>query len=298
MSNFLNSYKPGSITSVRQPATVMMKHIGIYGQFGAGKTRTAATRSEFWPGVVPAKETIYLEDMIWITAENALGTLAALNVWPAYVVDVLAMLRPDETNAAKPVARDALQAVNWVIQELEHLKKTTKAKYVVVDTASNFQQLIVAAVFKTNPDPKAGQSNWGIIGNLMSQFVLSLELDYQTIWLLHPDQNMDSLVAMNSKLPNDVLASRESAAVSRGTAHDGSVRPSLSGKAARSAILGSIDVLFWLDVVSEQGKPVRYLRQLGTEDAQGKSRFEGILADKELPNLKAIAAKIEKGVGR
>lgn len=297
MSNFKATYKPGMFS---QPKLLLAtpKRYSLYGQFGSGKTRTAATLSKYFPQTVPAPEPVILHDMVWVAAEDGLATLAALNIHPKYVLNMIEMQQRSSDGAT---AADALQAADWIEKELTYIRNNDpEVDICVVDTVTAFNASIVDAWFakdeKTNvetsgkPNP---QRTWGKIGSTCNGFFNHIQiLGFKSVWLAHPGENQDLLVSQQSKIESSVQESRSASNIARTSIHGGPIEMAMQG-GFRKTVNGSVDINFWLTMETKNGKTRRVLKHLGDSMAGGKSRFEHILADSEEPNLLAIETKIK-----
>jgi len=306
MSNFRNTYRPGSISKVRNvTAQRMMGSVLIYGPFGAGKTRTAATWSPHCPAKLPATEMTYLRDQIWVCAENGLATLMGLNIWPGYVIDLVDLMTEDPAQPEKLVARDFQQAMMWAEREIGHIRKNDpEVTTVVVDTVTSLNAKLQYSMFSraeqaAQEEKRAvnGQVVWGEIGRTGAAFFNFIQLQgLKSCWLAHPAENMDSLIADQAKIDANTAQSRDASATARGTVTVGTIKPAMSGGIFQKAVKGPIDFQFYIDLETKNGKTERVLKTVGTNTAEGKSRAEHILAASEAPNLLAIEAKLNKAV--
>jgi hypothetical protein len=152
---------------------------------------------------------------------------------------------------------------------------------------------IVDACFENAEAEADPRQIWGTVGRICNGFFSHVQiLGFKSCWLAHPGENQDFLVANQAKVKSDVQASREASNLARTSVHGGSVEMAVQG-GFKKKVNGRVDVNFWVKVETKNGKTRRVLKHLGDDTAGGKSRFEGILADSEEPNLLAIEAKIK-----
>lgn len=267
--------------------------IVITGLPGAGKTTLAAT---MFSGEVAKRLTlssdelakapwIELKGAVWIEAdEQGLVALQAKKMRPEFVLSL-----PTLVNARNGNFPAALRDLHAYLAEA----KEAGATGLVLDTVTSFggQWLLPHYV----DGSENGFAGWQSVAQEQTRILLAGQaLGLRQVWLAQPTENKLETVAQSNKGTDLDKAKALSQSVSGGSNY---VVPAISGKAFPPVLNAQCSISGWLRSRSVNGKRSRELLPFGGDGSQGKTRYEGILGEKEPADLWALDAKIMSVLG-
>lgn len=299
-------------------ANALAADIVSLGPPGEGKSIFAASGSEFWPGqeeivrrykeskrwtltgadsaARPRFEPIVLEDMAWLAADSA--PVAGLNEMGIVVPTVLDL-------QAFMFDVGPLKALFQMGEFLNDLLPK-KIKFLVFDTVSNFDKVLVPACFaKFENDPAKTVQIWTEVGRAHTR----LRGDLKTAagrrggnihTLMHGKASGDA-----KELP-DSNKWKEMAVLAQEAQGKEPISGDVTGKSA-NLYKGHSNFMFVIKRVDPRPKsPAEEIKdpsvptwwahtQVG--DWETKSRFMALIRDKEPADLKAIFARIQSMLG-
>lgn len=261
----------------------------ITGLPGAGKTSLAA--SLFSPKVtehlglsseaLKTTAEVRLPGSLWIAAdEDGIKALQGKKLRPRWTLDLASLKRDANGNMSL-----ALRNLHAYIEEA----KGAGCTGFVVDTATAFGALLVAEFVDGSENTFAG---WQTVGNEQLKLLnLGKELGLRQVWLCQPVQNKleeQALAEETNKKGSQEKADLLSAkAAAQGLAGGTSlILPALSGKMFPPVLNAQCSISGWLRKIAlNGGKSKREWLPYGGDGCQGKARYEGILKDREEPDL-------------
>lgn len=265
----------------------------ITGLPGAGKTTLAA--SAFSPDVgarlaMPAKEikdkpVIVLETAIWIGFDNQ-STLAlrGKRIKPRWHLDMATLIKLANGNVS--------QAIRDLHAYVEAAAEAGATGY-VVDTATSFGGQWLVPEYVTGSDN--GFTGWQTVGNEQLKLLnLGKDLGLRQWWLAQPTENKLETLAQSSKATEADKAKAQAQSVAGGSNY---VVPALSGKVFPPVLNAQCSVSGWLQAREVNGKTTRTWMPYGGDGSRGKTRYEGILDQKEPADLFAMDQKILAAIG-
>lgn len=268
--------------------------IVVTGLPGSGKTSLAATL--FSPEVgkrlaqgqsdAAKREPLTLKGAIWVEADDqGLVSLKAHKIFPEFTLNLNTLT--NERNGDLPAAIRDLHAY---ITEAA----TMGAVGMVVDTITSFGQQWLVRHYVDNGDN--GFAGWQAVANEQQKLLaLGQKLGLRQVWLAQPAENKLE-VAASARGSSDLDKAKALAqGVSGGTNF---IVPSIAGKSFPPTLNSQCSMSSWLRARVLNGKRVREFLPFGGDGSQGKTRYEGILAEKEPADLAAMDKKILTAVGK
>lgn len=273
----------------------------IYGPKKTGKSLLAATISRYFPpyengNPVAAKERTTLEDTAWIAFDKSpTDTLVQYRCFVGKVLDLRMAFRKlgrDEFFFRLPLL------LSPIIQD-------EKIKYVVVDTVSEFNRLLLNWWYKHVPTSDRGKENtmamWTKFGDDHSElrYVLNDQMeiggrrDRKLIYLSHPKGNMEFVGGSGTAEVQKVNEERKAEATGKGDIDLDITGQNGNGYGAECSM-----ILVTQRMSAARNDRARYeVWTQGNESWAGGTRFSTVLKPTEIPNLRTMEEKILKAAG-
>jgi hypothetical protein len=260
----------------------------IHGPMGAGKTFLAASASEEFPAMLPAKVMTGLSDIYWGAADRgATDGFKHNNLRVPLFSFTRFMGEREQWEAA------GLRAAPTIVQTCDHFVRTVgervqagRTKTVVVDTMTTLDSHLFAyhsKKFEGHPNHYEAYKH-----NLAAHLIFHTRLcqtGANILYLFHTRATSDETMSEKAKNASVLVA--------------GGARfvPDLTGQAPKfykhDASLQL--VMMASKVPGKKQLERKVLVGLNDKGYEGKNRFEGILSEVEEPHLGKIFAKIRKG---
>ena len=263
--------------------------IFIYGIQGAGKSTTAITISDDFPGdsvpTTPLKERVWLDDIFYLQIESH-GTSGfySLNIVPRAIFDVEKLISdPVAWKAAKFALQPTMsQAVDFGLTQFEEWLKTHPNGKLVVDSLSTYTAGLQCEYNQAN-----SMRMYGDIGNSCRDFWYRLKfMDFAACVFL-----AQSKALWEDEKETEVTKARREA----GKSLDGAkVVPDMPGQ---SVNIFQREAIFVASLQATRlpggGGKRRYLHLEKMGLSGGKNRFEHFINSKQDAHLRKLLRKIE-----
>jgi hypothetical protein len=287
----------GSLFAPSSEQDLTQTIIVLHGQFGAGKSTTAASVSKYFPDPLPTKKESKvkydLKDVLWISFDRG-GTHGfrerGINV-PVFDIHKFRSDRELWKSAGYAQQPNIFQAAEKAAKEAAKLVEAGEVKWVVVDTVSSMDSELVTYYEQHAPQGRGGTTDtWAVYRSLLQAH----KLFHDQITLL-PCGIIFCCHSMSAGDDSQLTPDQKAKKLSLTMPGMPGIIPAITGKGA-GVYKAHADVQLYIHAspkIGAKGQLERWAYPVKSDQGgEAKNRFELSLEPKEEPNLRKILGKI------